>query len=74
MMQTKTELTTNLHLADVSTSAQGQKSCHLTANHKPVIFNLGTSLKTRFGASTYDKNVESTRKNLDFDVTSDKQI
>ena len=74
MTQTKTELTNNWHLAEVSTSSKGQKSCQLTADHKPVTFNLGSCLKTRFGASTYDKNVESTRKNLDFDVTSDKQI
>ena len=74
MTQTKTELTKNWHLAEVSTSSKGQKSCQLTADHKPVSLNLGSSLKTRFGASTYDKNVESTRKNLDFDVTSDKQI
>ena len=69
----KTELT-KWHLAEVSVSSKGQKSCQLTADHKPITFNLGSSLKTRFGANTYDKNVESTRKNLDFDVTSDKQI
>ena len=69
----KTELT-KWHLAEVSVSSKGQKSCQLTADHKPVTFNLGSSLKTRFGASTYDKNIEATTKNLDFDVTSDKQI
>ena len=74
MTQSKMELTKNWHLAEVSISSKGQKSCQLTADHKPVTFNLGSSLRTRFGASTYDKNVESTRKNLDFDVTSDKQI
>ena len=73
MTQSKTELT-KWHLAEVSTSSKGQKSCQLTAAHKPVTFNLGSSLKTRFGANTFDKNVESTRKNLDFDVTGDKQI
>ena len=74
MTQTKTELTKNWHLAEVSTSSQGQKSCQLLADHKPVTFNLGSSLKTRFGASTYNKNIKPPRKNLDFDVTSDKQI
>ena len=74
MTQTKTELTKNWHLAEVSTSSKGQKSCQLTADHKPVTFNLGSCLKTRFGASTFDKNIESTWKNLDFDITNDKQI
>jgi hypothetical protein len=75
MTQTKAEqFTKSWHLAEVSTSIKGQKSCQLTAAHKPVTFNLGSSLKTRFGANTFDKNVESTRKNLDFDITGDKQI
>ena len=75
MTQTKAEqFTKSWHLAEVSTSSKGQKSCQLTAAHKPVTFNLGSSLKTRFGANTFDKNVESTRKNLDFDITGDKQI
>ena len=75
MTQTKMEqLTKNWHLAEVSVSSKGQKSCQLTSDHKPVTFNLGSCLRTRFGASTYDKNIDSTRKNLDFDVTNDEQI
>jgi len=62
------------HLADVATSSKGQKTCQLTNDHKPIAFHLGSRLRTRFGASSFDKNVESIRKNLDFDVTCDKQI
>ena len=75
MTQTKTEqLTKNWHLAEVTTSSKGQKTCQLTNDHKPIAFNLGSKLKTRFGASSFDKNVETSRKNLDFDITNDKQI
>jgi len=62
------------HLADVTTSSKGQKTCVLTNDHKPITFHLGSNLRTRFGASTFDKNVETSRKNLDFDITQDKQI
>ena len=64
----------NWHLAEQTISSKGQKTCQLTADHKPVSFYLGSHLRTRFGASTYDRNVESCRKNLDFDITDDKQI
>ena len=74
MTQTKTELTINWHIAELSISSKGQKTCQLTADHKPVTFNLGGQLRTRFGANTYEKNVESTRLNLDFTITNDKQI
>ena len=59
-------------LADVTISSKGQKTCQLTNEHKPIAFHLGSRLRTRFGASSFDKNVESSRKNLDFDVTNDK--
>ena len=62
------------HFAEVTTSSKGQKTCQLTNDHKPIAFHLGSRLRTRFGASSFDKNVESSRKNLDFDVTNDKQI
>ena len=62
------------HLADVTTSSKGQKTCQLTNEHKPIAFHLGSRLRTRFGASSFDKNMESNRKNLDFDITNDKQI
>jgi len=62
------------HLAEVTTSSKGQKTCQLTNDHKPISFHLGSRLRTRFGASSFDKNVESSRKNFDFDVTRDKQI
>ena len=62
------------HLADVTTSSKGQKTCQLTNDHKSIAFNLGSRLRTRFGASSFDKNVETSRKNLDFDITNDKQI
>ena len=60
------------NLADVTTSSKGQKTSQLTNDHKPIVFHLGARLRTRFGASSFDKNVESSRNNLDFDVTSDK--
>ena len=62
------------HLAEVTTSSKGQKTCQLTNDHYSASFNLGSNLKTRFGASTFDKNVETSRKSLDFDITNDKQI
>ena len=62
------------HLADVTISSKGQKTCVLTNDHKPIAFFLGSNLRTRFGASSFDKNVETSRKNLDFDITQDKQI
>ena len=62
------------HLSEVTTSNRGQKTCVLTNDHKPITFHLGSRLKTRFGASCFDKNVETSRKNLDFDITNDKQI
>ena len=44
------------------------------AKPQTIAFHLGSRLRTRFGASSFDKNVESSRKNFDFDVTHDKQI
>ena len=56
------------HLSDQTVSSKGQKSCTLTADHQPVRFQLGEALRTRFGASTFDKNVDAVRRNLDFDI------
>ena len=56
------------HLAETAVSAKGQKSCLLTANHQPVRFQLGSGLRTRFGASTFEKNVDAARRSLDFDL------
>jgi len=56
------------HLAETAVSAKGQKSCLLTANHQPVRFQLGSGLRTRFGASTFEKNVDAVRRSLDFDL------
>ena len=61
------------HLAG-KTSSKGQKTCQLTNVHKSITFHLGSNLKTRFGASTFDKNVQTSRKSLDFDITTDTQI
>jgi len=66
--------TTKWHLAEVTISSKGQKTSQLTNDHKIITFNLGSNLKTRFGASSFDKNVETSRKSLDFDITNDKQI
>ena len=66
--------TSKWQFAEVTTSSKGQKTCQLTNDHKPIAFHLGSRLRTRFGASSFDKNVETSRKNLDFDVTNDKQI
>ena len=62
------------HLAEVTTSSKGQKTCQLTNDHKSISFQLGSNLKTRFGPSTFDKNVQTSRMSLDFDITADKQI
>ena len=60
------------HLADQSVSSKGQKSCSLTADHhKPVTFQLGTSLRTRFGATSFDKGVDAPRRSLDFEITDE---
>ena len=56
------------HLSEQSVSTKGQKSCQLSADHQPVKFQLGDGLRTRFGASTFDKNVDAIRRNLDFDL------
>ena len=55
------------HLAETAVSAKGQKSCLLTANHQPVRFQLGSGLRTRFGASTFEK-IDVARRSLDFDL------
>ena len=57
----------SLHLSDQTVSSKGQKSCQLTADHQPLKFQLGDGLRTRFGASTFDK-VDVPRRNLDFDL------
>ena len=59
--------TCSWHLADQAISSKGQKSCQLTANHKPVTFQLGDGLRTRFGATNFEK-VDLPRRNLDFDL------
>ena len=56
------------HLSDQTVSSKAQKSCQLTADHQPLKFQLGDGLRTRFGASTFDKNVDAVRRNLDFDL------
>ena len=56
------------HLAETAVSAKGQKSCLLKADHQPVRFQLGSGLRTRFGASTFEKNVDAARRSLDFDL------
>ena len=55
------------HLSEQAVSSKGQ-SCVLTADHQVVRFQLGNGLRTRFGASTFDKNVDAVRRNLDFDL------
>ena len=55
------------HLAETAVSAKGSKSCLLTANHQPVRFQLGSGLRTRFGASTFEK-IDAARRSLDFDL------
>ena len=55
-------------MSEQSVSSKGQKSCQLTADHQAVKFQLGDGLRTRFGASTFDKNVDAVRRNLDFDL------
>ena len=62
------------HLAEVTTSSKGQKTCQLSNDHYSASFNLGSNLKTRFGPSTFDKKVQPSRMSLDFDITNDKQI
>ena len=40
----------------------------LTADHQPVRFMLGEALRTRFGASTFEKKLDAVRRNPDFDI------
>ena len=55
-------------LSDPQTSSRGQKSCQLTTLDKePVRFQLGENLRTRFGASTFDRT-DAPRRNIDFDL------
>ena len=62
------------HLSDQTVSSKGQKSCQLTADHQPMRFQLGEGLRTRFGASTFDKNVDAVRRNLDFDIDDEAAL
>ena len=71
---TKTVDTAKWHLADVATSNKGQKYCVLTSSNQPVRFDLGEVLRTKFGACNFDKNIEATRKNLDFDITDNARL
>ena len=61
------------HLADQQVSSKGQKSCALTASHQPVRFQLGKGLRTKFGATNFDKT-DTPRRNLDFDLTDHETI
>ena len=61
-------------LAEPTSNSKGQKTCQLTSDHGPVIFHLGSHLKTRFGASSFDKSIDTARKNLDFDITLDANL
>ena len=65
--------TSTFHLADQAVSSKGQKACQLTANHQPVRFQLGTGLKTKWGATNYDKT-DTPRRNLDFDLTEHEDV
>ena len=58
----------NFHLADQTVSSKGQKSCALTVGNKPVTFQLGTGLRTRFGATSFDRGVDAPRRSLDFEI------
>ena len=55
-------------LSDQAVSSKGTRSCQLTANSQPVRFILGESLRTKWGASTFDKNIDAPRRTLDFDI------
>ena len=62
------------HLAPQAVSSKGQKSCALTADHQPVRFQLGNGLRTRFGASCFEKGVDAPRRNLDFDIMDEEGV
>ena len=55
-------------LSDQIVSSKGTRSCQLTANAQPVRFILGEQLRTKWGATTFDKNVDAPRRSLDFDI------
>ena len=62
------------YMSNQTVSSKGQKSCQLSADNQPVKFQLGEGLRTRFGASTFDKNVDAVRRNLDFDVDEEAAL
>ena len=62
-MTTSHKTTALWDLSDPETSSRGQKSCQL----KTLRFQLGESLRTRFGASTFDRT-DAPRRNIDFDL------
>ena len=67
-MTTSHKTTALWDLSDPQTSSRGQKSCQLkTLDKEPVRFQLGESLRTRFGASTFDRT-DAPRRNIDFDL------
>ena len=54
-------------LYDPQTSSRGPKSCQLkTLDKEQVRFQLGENLRTRFGASTFDRT-DALRRNIDFE-------
>ena len=63
----------NWHLADQQVSSKGQKACALTASHQPVRFQLGKGLRTKFGATNFDRT-DTPRRNLDFDLTENEEV
>ena len=65
--------TSTFHLADQAVSSKGQKACQLTANHQPVRFHLGSGLRTKFGATNFDKT-DTPRRNLDFDLSGNEDV
>ena len=71
---TKTVDTAKWVLSECATSNKGQRYCVLSSSNQPVRFDLGEVLRTKFGACNFDKNIEATRKNLDFDITDNARL
>ena len=56
-----------------ATSSKGQKARQVTADREHESFHMCAKLRTHFGASSFDKSVDLSRKSLDSDITTQKE-
>ena len=60
----------NWHLADQLVTAKGAKTCLLTADKKPVVFQPKSRVTCPFGITSWEE--DTTRKNLEIRCTEER--